>query len=97
MRQPSILSVTVNNGRQDGQSASEARRAQAEDRHGTDGAARQAAYERRKQDRATTDGDCARPAGAEGRCDPPVPGQTDVGGDARQPDPNRQFRKDVET
>jgi transposase-like protein len=38
-------------------------------------------------------GDCARPAGAEGRCDPPVPGQTDPGGDARQPDPDRQFQE----
>jgi transposase-like protein len=38
-------------------------------------------------------GDCARPAGAEGRCDPPVPGQTNPGGDARQPDPDRQFQE----
>src|SRR3954471_13832868 len=38
-------------------------------------------------------GDCARPAGAEGRRGAPVPGQTNAGGDARQPDPDRQFQE----
>jgi len=88
-----ILSVTINHGGQDGRSASEARPGQAEDRHGARRCGSSGGLRTTEARSGNHPGDCARPAGADGRGDPPISGQTDAGGDARQPDPDRQLKE----
>jgi hypothetical protein len=88
---PDILSVTENSGVK--MDAQPMKRGPGRPKTGTaqDGAARQAAYERPEAGPSNHDGDCARLAGAEGQRGTSIVGQTNAGGDAGQPDPDRQF------